>query len=161
MNKDYQIITAESYLEFKHDVNEFFPSLSDFILWHFWKEIEKSANEEECLFDRHHRNADDTIKTSLADTYFISDYCYISFLYSEDYYDSALAHNMKQMIYSVLPIKEAFIIIYMPKDDKFSEREYEYIESCLYKLCEGMRLLCIVKETPGSMRVEIHVSQSH
>lgn len=159
MEKDCQIITAESYSEFKKDTNEFFPELSDQFLWHFWNEIEKSANEEENLFDNYHRRADDTIVTTLAGTTIFSDNTWLWFLYSDRYPNDAFAKELNKLIYGLLPIKEAYIIIYMPKDDKFSEREFDYIEFCLSNY-RGIKLLCLVKETIGDLRLEVHVTRS-
>lgn len=159
MEQDYQIITAETYSEFKEDTNAFFPELNDHFLWHFWNEIEKSANEEENLFDKYHRRADKTIVTTLAGITIFSDNTWLWFLYSDCYPNDALANELKNIIYALLPIKEAFIIIYMPKEDKFSEREFDYIESCISKY-GSIKLLCVVKETIGDLRLEVHVTRS-
>lgn len=160
MEKDYQIITAESYSEFKKEANEFFQDLSDQFLWHFWNEIEKSANKQDNLFDVYHRRADETFVTTLADTTIFSDYAWLEELYSDDYPYAAFLNVVKNLIYALLPVKEAFLIIYMPKEDKFSERELSYIGLCLCEICKSIRLLCVIKETTIDMRLEIHVTRS-
>ena len=160
MEKDYKILTAESYSEFKKEANEFFPDLSNHFLCHFWNEIEKFARKEENVFDQYHRRADETLVTTLADVNLFSEHYWLWFLYSDYFPYEALAWKLNQLVYSVLPIKEAFIIIYMPTDDKFSDRELSYIDSCVSKICSGMRLLCIVKETTDDLRLAIHVTQA-
>lgn len=157
MEQDYKIITAEAYSEFKEDTNAFFPELNDYFLWHFWNEIEKSANEEENLFDNYHREVGETIVTTLAGTTIFSDNTRLCLLYSDCYPNDALSNELKNLIYALLPIKEAFVIIYMPKDDKFSKREFDYIESCISEY-RGIKLLCVVKETIGDLRLEVHVT---
>ena len=160
MEIEYKIIIAEAYSEFKKEANGFFPDLSDHFLWHFWNEIEKSANEQENLFDKYHRRADETIVSTLAGTTFFSDYNWLDCLHSYEYPYNSLDYKLQRLIYALLPIKDAFLIIYMPKKDQFSKREFEYIDSCIQSIHSRMRLLCVVKETTGDLRLEAHVTRS-
>lgn len=159
MVNDYKIRAIETFSEFKKESNVFFPELSDLFLWQFWNEIEKFANEEDNVFDKYHRRADETLITTLADNTIFSEHVWLWFLYSNDFSDEAFACKLKQIVYAVLPIKEAYIIIYMPTDDKFSDRELSYIDSCISEISRSIRLLCIVKETTGDLRLAIHVTR--
>lgn len=160
MEKDYQIITAESYSEFKKEANEFFPDLNDQFLWHFWNEIEKSANGQNCLFDDGYRKAEEPFTSTVANTTIFSACSWLDDLYSDIYPYYTFTFKLKLILYAVLPIKDAFIIIYMPKEDKFSDRERSYIDSCIYNICNGIRFLCVIKETTVDFRLEIHVTRS-